>query len=59
MTPLYTIPQQVNDALYTTPAKKGPKIGSRVYCRVLIFSGPLLRMILNDGLQIAEVPFCT
>ena len=58
MTPLRTIPQQVNDAPYTTPTKKGPKIGPRAYCGTLIFSGPLLRSILNDSLQIAENPFC-
>ena len=58
MTPLRTIPQQVNDVPYTTPAKKGLKIGPRVCCRVLIFSGPLLRISLNDGIQIAEEPFC-
>ena len=58
MTPLRTIPQQVNDTPYTTPAKKGPKIAPRVYCRVLIFSGPLLRTSLNDSLQIVEKPFC-
>ena len=59
MTPLCTIPQYVNDAPYTTPAEKGPKIGPRVYCRVLIFSGPLLRTSLNDALQIAVELFCT
>jgi hypothetical protein len=57
MTPLRAITQDVNDAPYTTPAKKGSKIGSRVYCRLLIFGGPLLRTSLNDGVQIAEEPF--
>jgi len=58
MTPLCTITQYVIDAPYTTPAEKGPKIGPIAYCGTLIFSGPLLRSILNDSLQIAENPFC-
>jgi len=57
MTPLRTIAQQVNDAPYTTPAKRGPKIGSRAYCGYLIFGGPLLRTSLNDRTQIAEEQF--
>jgi len=57
MTPLRTIAQQVNDAPYTTPAKRGPKIGSRAYCGHLIFGGPLLRTSLNDRPQIADEQF--
>ncbi len=59
VTPLRTAAQHVNDVPYTTPAKKGPKIGSRAYCGTLIFGGPLLRMSLNTILQIAEAPLCT
>jgi len=58
MTPLRAAAQCVNDAPYTTPAKKGPKIGSRAYCGTLIFSGPLLRTSLNAILQIAVAPLC-
>jgi len=54
MTPYDTIPQQVNDAPDTTPAKRGTKIGSRAYCEHVIFSRPLFRTILNHGLQTSE-----
>ena len=47
MTPYGAAIQEVNDAPYTTPAKKGPKIASRAYCRQVIFSGPPLRTILT------------
>ena len=57
MTPLRAAAQHVKDAPHTTPAKKGPEIGSRAYCETLIFSGPPLRMILNGSLQIAEGRF--
>jgi hypothetical protein len=53
MTPYGGGIQQVNGAPHTTPAEKGLKIGPRAYCGHLIFSGPLLRTSLNDGLQIA------
>ena len=54
MTPYGAAAQQVNDAPYTAPAKRGTKIGSRAYCGALIFSGPLFRIVLNDSLQIAD-----
>jgi len=57
MTPLRAAAQHVKDVPYTTPAEKGPKIGPRVYCILLIFSGPLLRTSLNDSLQVAEELF--
>ena len=53
MTPLRTILQQVNDTPYTTPAKIGPKIGARAYCRNVISSRGLFRLDLNTPLQIA------
>ena len=59
MTPYRAAPQHVNGTPYTTPAKTGPIIGPRAYCRHVIFSGPLFRIDLNDSLQIAEKPFCT
>ena len=57
MTPLRTIPQHVNDAPYTTPAKKKSKIGSRAYCRNVISSRPLFRTSLNISLHIAVEQF--
>ncbi|NLI35928.1 MAG: hypothetical protein GX416_05380 [Bacteroidales bacterium] len=57
MTPYGATAQQVNDAPYTTPARKGLKIGLRAYRRNLIFSGPLLRTSLNGSLQVADWPF--
>lgn len=53
VTPYRTITQEVNGALYTAPAKRGPKIGSRAYREHVIFSRPLFRATLNTALQIA------
>ena len=53
MTPLRTITQYINDAPYTTPAKRGSKIGSRVNCRNVISSRGLFRLGLNVSLWIA------
>ncbi len=51
MTPLRAMPQQVNDVPYTTPAKNGPEIDLRAYCRNVISSWPLFRMSLNGRLE--------
>ena len=53
MTPLLTITQHVNDAPYTTPAKRGLKIEARAYCRNVISGRGLFRLSLNDCLQVA------
>ena len=57
MTPLRTITQHINDAPYTTPAKRGSKIGARAYCRNVISGRGLFRLDLNGGLQIADYHF--
>ena len=56
MTPLCAITQHINDAPYTTPAKRGLKIGLRAYCRNVISGRGLFRLGLNVPLQIAERP---
>ena len=56
MTPLRAMPQQVNDAPYTTPAKNDPEIDLRAYCRNVISSGPLFRTGLNDRLEASDGP---
>jgi predicted metalloenzyme YecM len=56
MTPLRVILQQVNDTPYTTPAKRGLEIGSRVYCRNVISGRPFFGTNLNRPLQIVEWP---
>ena len=54
MTPLRTILQHIKDEPYTTPAKRDPKIGTRVYCRNVISDRALFRLDLNVPVQIAE-----
>jgi hypothetical protein len=54
MTPFRIASQQVNDAPYTTPAKRGPEIWARVYSGNVISSRGLFRIILNDSIQVSE-----
>ena len=56
MTPLRIIPQYVSNAPYTTPAKKGSEIGSRVYCMNVISDRGLFRLDLNIALHTVEKP---
>ncbi len=56
MTPLCTIKQYVNDAPYTTPAKRGVKIKPVPHCRNVISDRGLFRLDLNTPLQIAKGP---
>ena len=58
MTPLCTITQHINDAPYTTSAKRGLKIEARAYCRNVISGRGLFRLDLNRPIRIAEGPIC-
>ncbi len=58
MTPLRTITQHINDAPYTTPAKRGSKIWARAYCRDVISGRGLFRLDLNTPLQMSECLIC-
>ena len=58
MTPLRTITQYINDAPYTTPAKRGSKIWARAYCRDVISGRGLFRLDLNTPLQMSECLIC-
>ena len=59
MTPLRAITQYVNDASCTTPAKRGLKIDSGIYCRNVISGRSLFRLVLNVPIGIAEEPIYT
>ena len=59
MTPLRAITQYVNDASCTTPAKRGLKIDSGIYCRNVISGRGLFRLVLNVPILIAERSICT
>ena len=54
MTPLCAITQHINDAPYTTPAKRGLKIDFGAYCRNVISDRGLFRLVLNVPVQIPD-----
>ena len=58
MTPYGAVQQRVYNVSYTTPAKRGSKIGARAYCRNVISGRGLFRLVLNVSIGISEESIC-